>query len=299
MRLEPDIYNNKDLVAHYTTGESCLNILESKELWLTQKQKTLDPFEYAFGTEEFFRLFSQSRDSFDPSYFEGPRKSSLELARFCRSIRQTSFCRTIISKKKDYYAQKDFDGYCFLHQRMWEQYASNYAGFCLVFSLSKLKESNKSIRFINVKYKKIGELNRIISRKEFDADQYHEDSHYLSKEKKKIIDRSLYKSLDYRDENEIRAIGIAENESVDHLVLSIKDALKGIAFFPDYSLTKSLNPRISELVQRRIIEIAKIKKIKVVLLDYENGININLLEKKEKQQADILYEISEILKKHD
>lgn len=285
--MDNNEYKNTDYIAHYTDGESCLNILYSKELWLTPKQNTADLFEYYLGTKKHVALHSIFPNSSEGPFDERAWKASYEIATAYRCIRQTSFCRTNKPKKIGCSEHMDLDGCCFVHQRMWEQYASNYEGFCLVFSLSELKKNNHTVQFKKVKYRSICQLDKIIRQDSLDADRFRNDPKYLSKAKMDAVRRSLFKAKDYRDENEIRAIAIVDDETKKHLSLDISMALKAIAFFPFYSQKRSHNPRTLDILQNRVCELADSLGIEVILMDDETGFHVHTL----KEHRDRLKEV--------
>lgn len=288
-------YKNKDYIAHYTNGESCLNILNSKELWLTPKRNTSDFFEYYQGTKMHVALHSTLPNSSDGPFDKRAWKASYEIATVYRCIRQTSFCRTRQPKKSDICKHMDLDGCCFVHPRMWEQYTSNYEGFCLIFSLSELKKSNPLIRFNNVRYRSLLQLDQKCRDDSFDADFFNKDNNYLTRAKSEAVIRSLFKAKDYRDENEIRAIAIAENEEIKHLNLDISEALKAIAFYPVYSKKKSKNPTTLDLIQNSVCELANTIGVEVILMDDENGFHVHTLQEKRDRLNDVRAALMEII----
>lgn len=173
-------YKNTDYIAHYTDMKACKSILESKELWLTPKRNTTDLFERMLASKMSVGVHSESIASLDSSYMDGPLKASQIIAKTYRCIRQSSFCKTDVPLKIGCSEYMDIDGCCFMRQRMWEQYASNYGGVCLIFSLADLKAGNPYIQFEDVRYVSISRLNQIVRQDFLDADRFHKDSDYMT-----------------------------------------------------------------------------------------------------------------------
>ena len=281
-------YQDVDFVAHYTRAEACLGILHSKKLWLTPKKETTDLLERRLAKKTSVMIHSESRASIERSYFEDSSKASLEIAKIYRCIRQTSFCKTKPPKKIGFSEHFDIDYCCFMHQRMWEQYASNYEGFCLIFSLSSLKANNPSVLFKDIKYVGIGHLNQIVNQDYLDADCYHNDkANYMVEARNKAIDISLYKTCDYQEENEVRALSISTEDNNKHLEMNIGDSLKAIAFFPNNSNTYTLN-----LIQAKVKEIANDMGIEILYMNEDSLYPVSQQEYNER-----IREVKEAVKK--
>lgn len=268
-------YKNTDYIAHYTGLEACLSILDSKELWLTPKRNTTDLFEHMLASKMSVGVHSERRASLDPLYMDGPLKASQIIAETYKCIRQSSFCKTDVPVKIGCSEHMDIDGCCFMRQRMWEQYASNYEGVCLIFSLTALEAGNPHIQFEDARYVSISHLNQIVRQDALDADRFHEDSGYMAEARQAAISRSLFKALDYQDEKEIRALFVVNDEKTDHVGLSIECALKAIALFPEYALS---NKSETQTLSRRVLEMAEMMGIEVLLLDASNGLSVVTLQ---------------------
>ena len=101
--------------------------------------------------------------------------------------------------------------------RMWERYASNFAGVCLILDRSKLKTS-KNETLLSCNY--INYLSNLYS------------VLYDKNEESKLLDQIdetyFHKHLDFRDENEFRFLINCENTEY----LDISNALVGIIYGP-------------------------------------------------------------------
>lgn len=106
--------------------------------------------------------------------------------------------------------------------RMWERYASNFAGVCLILDRSKLKTS-KNETLLSCNY--INYLSNLYS------------VLYDKNEESKLLDQIdetyFHKHPDYRDESEYRVLINSENTEY----LDISDALVGVIYGPKSEAT--------------------------------------------------------------
>ena len=152
--------------------------------------------------------------------------------------KQLSFCLNDVSSKANGSLIQPFEFFGFMKPRMWEQYAQNYMGVCLVFSKEKLVE-NCIFLFSDVKYltynKLLNNSNCLLTDRinQIGSEQYFEDY-------KEIIEKkSFWKHQDYSGENEFRFMSFSENK-FDYIT-NIDACIKGIiisSFANEYSQKK-------------------------------------------------------------
>lgn len=281
-------YKNTDYIAHYTKGESCLQILNSMKLWLTPKSGTIDLYERILTMKRSVRIHSESEVGMESAYQANAIKASLEKARTYRCIRQTSFCKTAVLNKNDVSKKISIDGCCFMHPRMWEQYASNYEGVCLILSLSSLKKNNPSVNFNDIKYVGIDYLNQIVASDSVNVEECHTDVDFMTKVREDAINRSLFKALDYSDEREIRAY-VVSDEKTKNCEMDIKNALKAIVLCIDFS-----KGHIPNSLQEQVAELAKSKGVEVLLMKVNGEVSFETLTEYETR----IEQINAIVKKN-
>jgi hypothetical protein len=116
-----------------------------------------------------------------------------------------------------------------------------------------------------------------------DVDQFKEEQQgYISKEEEIAIRRSLIKASDYKDEEEYRALVISKDDSVDHECLDLNVAIRGLAYFPKYSIVQCKEDVRDLLIenQKALIALAKEMTIDVfrLLVSDSFGVGFELLK---------------------
>lgn len=229
-QVKLQVLNSDDIVYHYTSTETALQyILNNRQLRLSPRILSADP------TENRIPLIKPWLTG--QSYAENKlikRETTFEFDELKRivneevgEIRQVCFCMN----DNDNYKEEDLkqlEYFGCMKPRMWEQYANNYNGVCLAFSLKELKENMdeklKSISMNYVGYKELSKNRLEVNLKELKNIGYNKyEELLLSKLKKSIGD----KHSDYIGENEYRIYGSSKE---DYLYIN----------FDDKSFTKAL-----------------------------------------------------------
>lgn len=214
---ELKVLDSDDIVYHYTSTEAALQyILNNKQLRLSPRISSADPIENRFpiiaaqltgdSYEENDVIKDQTAVNFEQLNNAVMSKAS--------KIRQICFCENNNDDFSDY-TIKPLEYYGCMKPRMWEQYANNYNGVCLAFSLTELKrnldEKLKPISMNYVGYEELCKNQMDVVLKELKGDGCSiQEDYCLSK-----LDNSIReKHCDYSGENEYRIYGYAKEEYI-------------------------------------------------------------------------------------
>jgi hypothetical protein len=131
-----------DFFFHYTTRDAAFgDILPRKRIRLSPYSKVRDPLEYkAYFTAAYFEDSFKDEEGKDPA-LEIWSKSN-ELA--ARLRRETKLLALTVDAAQGYEGEKaEGFGRGWSRTRMWEQYAENHEGVCLMFRRDNLKQRLK------------------------------------------------------------------------------------------------------------------------------------------------------------
>ena len=224
-------YYSTDIIAHYTSLDNAIKILEANRLRLSLRSDSYDCIERMFGHDAYLTR-SQERENYDYAKSSEVHQVTRQIVEFYKGIKQACFCKTIRTNQY----RKSIDDLSFLHTRMWEQYASCYKGICLLFSIEKIKCANPDCIFGDMQYKPLSFLTSIRLDEGIDIDQLRElgVEEYVPIRKKQIIEMAFEKSSEYREENEFRIMKL--DCDCDHNdFIDISDSLVSVVYFPEYS----------------------------------------------------------------
>lgn len=205
----PTLFKDDDIAYHYTSFATAQLILQSKRLRLSNRKSSKDPIERVASLESY----SGSGSWENAKKIRGWERSKKDNAKqICFCTNHTENARSNVNPSHPY------EYYGFLKPRMWNQYAEDYNGVCLAFSLSALKESSKRYAGKAIEYVDYNYLN--IIHKSIDTEENDKlgTSLYWAKWEKHIERSMFLKHLDYKGENEFRIISFSENE-FDYIVL--------------------------------------------------------------------------------
>jgi hypothetical protein len=215
-------FHGRDYLFHYTKASiTNSRILDTMQLQLFPLEKVDDPRENKwiyFG----YRYMPRFKDFKPPQSFGDPDLMGADYlfdTYFRRHSKICCFCQNDSRRKVPGYEKS----------RMWNQYAENYAGVCIVFSKSKLikraKMTFENCIYASVKYDLMKGRSAILP-------DYHMRKHKIKDTTVEWLLLKVYnnlyfeKHMDYRDENEFRIVTIdKENEEV---YIDISDSIEGV-----------------------------------------------------------------------
>lgn len=204
-------YYYSDIIYHYTSKNTAIKyILHSNQVRLAPRSQSFDPI------EKIKKIPSAS--SYGEENHERSKISSQvlhELSGKLGRVKQACFCKNHIDTSNRFnIIDKDDDDLGFLKPRMWDQYGDHYKGICIAFSLSKLKENNRSIVSKDINYISYNELkSNTIGFDENRLDFVTLDD-FRSKIEESLLSSLTLKHKDYEHENEHRFITYSEEENI-------------------------------------------------------------------------------------
>lgn len=222
-------FYNEDYIAHYTKLESAQKILKSGKIRLSNRSKALDCIERTFS-EGAMRRSSCSPKNDQYLGDEEAQNFALYNLKRQKELHQACFCKT---GKKEPYRSHKLDELCFLHLRMWEQYADSYKGVCFILSKERLQKDNPSFIYRDMEYKSLDELERRKIFKTIDVDKLRElgASKYSKEQDENILRMASYKTKDYENENEFRVMQFSPEE---YCYLDVSNSIVAVALFRYY-----------------------------------------------------------------
>jgi len=269
-----ELFTSEDTVFHYTSVYTALeHILDKQELRLSPRKHSNDPIE-----------------SINPRIditLEHPKLSDDILTRFTKYIEHTEAADKLSlelinnSKQLCFCMNKSEEHLGFLKPRMWDQYADNYKGVSLAFSLKELKKIkgngyniiNDPVAYDN--YTAIKEKNKLA----FDVDSPTLQNMKIYSEK--IRHHTFLKHEDYIGESEYRFMASTKDE---YNYINIEKALKGIVISENYT---------SKFTQESIERFAESYGLKILYISWQSdGI---MLSDKEKHNEKLNQEENEMI----
>ena len=213
-----DRFDSNDTLYHYTKTTTALEyILYNKQLRLSDRVNSNDPIE-SLSPSTWIEIKDADNSvlaKIDDFYWDVKDKVS--------RLKQVCFCMNDTSNRFKNRYDKPYEFYGCMKPRMWEQYADNYNGVCLILSKAELlKQLDKSYKSNAIKYVRYNDLNEKISK--IDSRELSDSNYemYLKKIFHRIDKYIFHKHEDYEGENEYRIC------SYEALEINIESALKGI-----------------------------------------------------------------------
>ena len=215
-----ELFNNKDMIFHYTKLETALEyILKNKQLLFTKYKDSKDPHE---SRNRKFSLTTSETITW--SQFDKLIKINKDINKTIQNrLRITCFCMN----------KENYPGY--FHSRMWSQYADNHRGVCLAFSKKELQKAvKKQFNSEFTKYEKViyfphkdirfdRMYNLQASTINYTNSNHNTIMKHLNTNYKYLF---FKKHWDYRDEAEYRIIVYDIDSKYEYL--DISDCLVGI-----------------------------------------------------------------------
>lgn len=263
----PKIYQTEDTIFHYTKTSTALeHILFNKRLRLSDRNNSNDPIE-------------NMTPSFSAGLIAGNQKEveniqNLTYADSCKikddikarvqQAKQVCFCMNDANDKYKKMHNKPLEFCGCMKPRMWEQYADNYNGVCLVFSKNKLLELLDD-SYVHDKIEYVDYSILSYNHNRTDLNDLRSKGYELYKKIcfEKINKVMFRKHVDYSGENEYRICRFVENE-IDEI--NIESALKGIV----------VSGNNSNYFKAKLKEYAKEYGVELIEVNWKNtGVQIN------------------------
>jgi len=225
-----DKFESDDILYHYTKTTTALeHILYNKKLRLSDRGNSRDPIEnmnpslwISFGVINLSELkgiqIEKARDDM--------QRVVNDIEERMKQLKQVCFC---MNDNKNYKENdiKPLEYFGCMKPRMWEQYADNYNGVCLILSKNKLLKplDDDNYKRRNINYTNYEELKKI------DLEIGFQEMFNLGYENSKqmLFDKMgediFKKPKDYEGENEYRICSYSDKGILD---INIESALKGI-----------------------------------------------------------------------
>lgn len=236
-------FYNEDYIAHYTSLDSAQKILDNNTIRLSNRANALDCIECVFP-EGATRISSTNPEN--EQYLRGEEAQNFTQYNSKRQnqLHQACFCKT--GKGESYHSHK-LDELCFLHMRMWEQYADNYKGICFILSKERLQHDNPKFIYRDMEYKSLDELGRIRMSKSIDGDKLKDfgADKYKEIQDKEILQMATSKAKDYENEKEFR---VMQFSSAQYCYLDISNSIAAVALFRNLYYNREIE-RIKQLDQ--------------------------------------------------
>jgi len=259
---------SEDIIYHYTSSEIALQyILYSRQLRLSPRNNAIDPIEMMFPDITSGTL---AHDDYEMKEIvngttEEVKIVEKEIRKRREDVRQLSFCMN----NKELENEKPLEYFGCLKPRMWDQYANNYKGVCLAFSLKELRKQLKPDNFIHKKVEYVNYSTLIQNHDRINCNMLYDlgIEKYKAKHFEKI-DRDIFrKHEDYLGETEYRVCSYSNNEFVN---LKFNDALKAIV----------ISGHNSPYFQQILIDRAKDLNVEYMIFKWKgSGLQINHPEK--------------------
>jgi len=212
-------FESEDILYHYTKTTTALeHILYNKELRLSDRVNSNDPIENLTPS-------TWITGAHDSSEIVDIDKIWNDADKRVKQVKQVCFCNNEMSDHFERMDDKPHEFYGGLKPRMWEQYADNYNGVCLIISKAELlKQLDKSYKHGAIKYVRYNDLKEKESKVTLSE---LGDSNYkicLEQVLNKIDKYIFHKHKDYEGENEYRICSYSDKD----LYINIESAIKGI-----------------------------------------------------------------------
>jgi len=228
------MFNDSNLVAHYTKIEHLEKILKDKKVKFGPVKNLNDPRESSLSWIELGGI-GHDFNFRDWEYAENLKLSVLNKLRlFCGSaysLNHNSVLNTIENK-------------IYGKPRMWAQYAGNHTGFCILldrddFHSSVQKHVNEAKHLIHGEVKYSDSLSQISGGIIFEyGKNIHLDNDLFERINENYMLNSVYftKDVDWENESEVRWLLYSQSEN-DTLV-EIDNSIKAVVLGRDFDLKK-------------------------------------------------------------
>ena len=149
-------FNQRPLLAHYTSINNFENILKNNEIWFSHPRTMNDINEQRFGIHKFQTLLYNNIDFLNSIESQSMKKIFIEgFSLYCNALDHGHFdnfyCFCLSEHQPD-----DYDG----RLSMWRGYGANGGGIAIVIDPTKVKENDPSIFFAPVNYPKESEQEK-------------------------------------------------------------------------------------------------------------------------------------------
>lgn len=254
-------FESEDILYHYTKTTTALeHILYTKKLRLSDRIKSNDPIENM--TPSTWITMNGCGSSKRVDIYKVWNDTEKRI----KQLKQACFCKNDMSDRFEKIDDKPYEFYGCLKPRMWEQYADNYNGVCLIFSKNELlKQLNDTFKPDDIKYVTYNCLKEKESK--VILTELVDSSYDMCK--KKVFDKIdrfiFYKHEDYKGENEYRICSFPDKD----LYINIESALRGII----------VSGNVSLYFQYILSEYGNKHGIDVLRVDWESsGVKLDKLE---------------------
>lgn len=245
-------FESEDILYHYTKTTTALeHILFNKKLRLSDRVDSNDPIEKL----SYSSLVEIEKPDID--IYENIAKYSKDVEERIKQLKQVCFCMNDTSGRFQNRNDKPYEYYGCMKPRMWEQYADNYNGVCLIFSKAELlKQLDKRYTPNEVWYVSYADLeNKKIHIKSSELSE----SNYKNCIKKtydKMDKYIFHKHEDYQGENEYRICSYSD----EVLEINIELAIKGLI----------VSENNSKYFKEKLVEYTKNGKIDIFRVDWKS-----------------------------
>lgn len=259
-----------NLIYHYSNTDTIYKIIRSRSIWFSDITKTNDPTEYQVGFEIVSKIVI---DCFPKLYF----------------ILNEIHPDNINEKFKILSASFSRDGDCL---SLWRMYGDDGEGAAICFNMDNLKSYALfaryikqmspvfgSILFFEIKYSN-AEFQKVI--RDFLDSWSHQDNFVNQGMLKSALIRFCYtyKSRDYRDEREIRAV-VEVDEAVTPYDVKTRDGTYGKTHYHE------LNTEFESISSIKSVVLGP--KCKMTPIEFENEIRIHGLDKMDVSKSKVQY----------
>lgn len=218
----PDIFNSEDIIYHYCSTQTAIeHILYERKLRLSPRNKSSDPIE---STEPWLNYSSYGYNDTKKASKEEVNQVRDFIKNKISNVRQVCFCMNNLVDSFERKPNFPAEYYGFLKPRMWDQYADNYNGVCLAFSLKELKKQ-KEIILNPIDYVNYSILEH--NRQSIDLNLLHQIGFedYCKYYFQKVEEKLFRKHLDYQGEHEYRIFSYSKNK---YEYIDISNSLIGV-----------------------------------------------------------------------
>jgi hypothetical protein len=215
-------FESDDILYHYTKTTTALeHILYKNELRLSDRVDSKDPIEN-MTHRTTIEGGTNGVVFFKPSHY---MEVFNDIHERMRRLKQVCFCKNDMGDNFKDKPDKPYEFYGCMKPRMWEQYADNYNGVCLILSKAELlKQLDGNYKPDDVKYVTYNDLNE--KENKIDSSELSESYYEACLEKLvgKIDEFIFHKHEDYKGENEYRICSYSDKVPN----INIESAIKAI-----------------------------------------------------------------------
>lgn len=227
MNKIPEIFKSSDTVFHYCKLNTAVeSILYNKKLRLSPRRESSDPVERLkpIILEGGWFNPGENPEEITENIRKPIEKVKKLIHKKFEKCRQVCFCMNDRFENYSGFTTLPLEFYGFLKPRMWDQYADNYKGVCLAFSINELIKNNNLI-YDKIDYFKYSEI--YYNHKRIDLnDLLIQGERLYIQSYQEVLNKMLFrKHEDYCGEKEFRLCTFSKNEFVD---IDISTSIRGI-----------------------------------------------------------------------